>query len=455
MMKFSTVCKKLIWVLVFLGHNLGISQAKGEENTFKLRSDVVSDKLNFKLVNNLIVIPVSINGQELSFILDTGVSSTIIFSLGNDKELQLSNATKINLRGLGDGDPVEAIKSQGNILAIGNAISTNHTVFLIFDETIDFSPRMGLPIHGIIGYDFFKNFILDIKYSKKTIKIIEPSGYVWKYCKKCFETKLDFNDGVRPYIKAKYGLDNKIDINLLVDSGSGSALWLFENKELGINIPEHSFREFLGKGFNGDIYGSRSKIDALHIGKFKMQRVTASFPDSIYIPGISINQRQGSLGGGVLKRFDLIVDYPNQKISFKKNRFFKMPFYYNLSGITIEHTGERLTKVLTREGKIDYQGVRRRKTVSTPIVIDYTFGYRYSMEPNFQIVNVRPGSPAALAGLQAGDRILSINRKKAYEYELDAINTLFFNNEGKRIRMTVERSGVILDYSFLLKKVID
>ncbi|TYP73606.1 aspartyl protease family protein [Aquimarina intermedia] len=455
MIVFLDLRRGCLIFLILFGISIVTSQQNGGENIFKLRPGVESDKLNFKLANNLIVIPVSVNGEELSFILDTGVSSTIIFSLGDDKKLQLSNATKIYLRGLGDGEPVEAIKSTGNTLEIGDAISANHTVYLIFDETIDFSPRMGFPIHGIIGYDFFKNFIVDLKYSKEVIKISNPKAYVAKKCRKCYQTSLDFNNGVRPYIKAQYGVDKRIDLNLLIDSGSGSALWLFENKTLGIKVPEDSYREFLGKGFNGDIHGARSKIKALHIGKFTMKRVTASFPDSVYIQGISTLQRQGSLGGGVLKRFDLIVDYPDQKISFRKNRFFKQPFHYNMSGITVEHAGERLTKVYTREDKIKPERIRSGQKANNAIVIDYTFGYRYSMEPNFEIVNVRPGSPAAHAGLKRGDRILSINGKNAYEYQLEEINNLFFNKEGKRIRIVIDRAGVRLNYSFFLKKVIE
>ena len=38
---------------------------------------------NFKLINNLIIIPVEVNGVTLSFLLDTGVSKPIIFNFLN------------------------------------------------------------------------------------------------------------------------------------------------------------------------------------------------------------------------------------------------------------------------------------------------------------------------------------------------------------------------------------
>jgi hypothetical protein len=38
------------------------------------------DKISFKLLNNVIVIPVEVNGVALSFLLDSGVSKPIVFN---------------------------------------------------------------------------------------------------------------------------------------------------------------------------------------------------------------------------------------------------------------------------------------------------------------------------------------------------------------------------------------
>lgn len=39
----------------------------------------------FKLINNLIFIPIKVNGIELNFLLDSGVEETILFSLEDKK----------------------------------------------------------------------------------------------------------------------------------------------------------------------------------------------------------------------------------------------------------------------------------------------------------------------------------------------------------------------------------
>ena len=50
------------------------------QNDFFLNKDE-SERINFEFASNLIIIPVSINGVTLSFILDTGVSRPILFNL--------------------------------------------------------------------------------------------------------------------------------------------------------------------------------------------------------------------------------------------------------------------------------------------------------------------------------------------------------------------------------------
>ncbi len=434
-------------VLVFF---LLVTMGLFSQNNFKLPKGVKHDKIKFELANNLIVLPVVINDVQMSFILDSGVTSTIIFSVDNTSTLELKNASKIYLRGLGNEEPVEAIKSSNNELRIGKSFSVDQTVFLVLDESINFSPRMGFPIHGIIGYDFFKDFILDINYAKEYIKVYSPNAFDYKKCKKCYQTGLVFRDkNKKPLITAKYKSENGlIDVNLLLDSGSGSSLWLFENKEKGIKINSNSFRDFLGKGFSGEIYGQKTKIKELRIGDFKLRDVKASFPDSLYIQGISLNRRQGSLGGDILKRFNLIVDYPHKKISFKKNSLFNKPFYYNMSGITLQHTGFSIAKNYVENDRV-YLGINKLVNQKT-----LQFSTNFVLQPKYEISDVRPDSPAYLAGLRKGDVILSVNGRLAYRYKLSDLNDLFYSEEGKSIKMQIERLGVKIKFQFFLKKVI-
>ncbi len=42
----------------------------------------------FKLLNNLIIIPVEVNGVRLNFLLDTGVEQSILFSLDETDQIK-------------------------------------------------------------------------------------------------------------------------------------------------------------------------------------------------------------------------------------------------------------------------------------------------------------------------------------------------------------------------------
>ena len=64
-------------------------------------------QLPFQLIHDLVIVPVEINGVELSFLLDTGVDLTILFNLTEVESQNVKNAARILLKGLGAGDPVQ------------------------------------------------------------------------------------------------------------------------------------------------------------------------------------------------------------------------------------------------------------------------------------------------------------------------------------------------------------
>ena len=79
-----------------------------------LNQNKKTERIRFKFINNLIVIPLKINGKKLSFILDSGVSKTILFNITQNDSIGLNSVEKVSLRGLGKGEPVEALLSKNN-----------------------------------------------------------------------------------------------------------------------------------------------------------------------------------------------------------------------------------------------------------------------------------------------------------------------------------------------------
>ncbi|MFI1745464.1 PDZ domain-containing protein [Thalassobellus sediminis] len=437
----------MLIILFFCVNNLSFSQQK-----FTIQNKKQSDKISFKLINNLIVVPVEINGVILSFLIDTGVTKSMIFNFLNVSDtLRLYNTEKIFLRGLGEGKSIEALKSIKNILKIGDVINLDQDLYAIYDSNLNFAPRLGIPIHGIIGYDLFKDLVVEINYSNRFIRLTNPEKYRYKKCDKCERLNLEFYRN-KPYINAEIKVnDDKIPIKLLIDSGGSDSIWLFEDDSLGIDSKDKYFYDFLGHGLSGSVYGKRSKLESFYLKSFELKNTNVAYPDSSYtLHARKVKNRNGSLSGNILKRFNVIIDYNKSIITLKKNSHFKDKFSYNKSGIELAQDGLRFIKEL--DNKINSNMIKSAESsTNTKIVIDTQ--YKMSLKPAYAIVELRNNSPAQKAGLQLGDVILSVNEKQAFNFSLQQLMHLFYAESGKNMKLKVDRKGEILTFKFQLEDV--
>lgn len=403
----------------------------------------------FKLINNLIFIPIKVNGIELNFLLDSGVEETILFSMEEKQEVSFKNIEKIKLKGLGSEDEIEGLKSTNNILETHGLKSNNQLVYIILDQTFNLSSHIGIPVNGIIGYKFFKNNIVEINYQKKRIVVHSNNDGTRKKLERKFKIVPITIERSKPYVYATAIVDTiKVPAKLLLDIGNSDAFWIFENDK--IKLPKKNFPDFLGKGFSGDIEGHRAKIDNFFIDDFNFKKPIVSFPDSSSIRNVKmVPGRIGSVGGEVLKRFTVVLDYADQKLYLKKNSKFSEPFSYNKSGITIQHNGLQwvqetvhleTVKVATSMEDVSYNEKK-----------DGNFKYKFSLKPVYEIVNIRKNSTAEKCGLQKGDIIVSINNNVPYKYTLQQINMLLKSEEDIWINLEVERNSVILKFRFKLE----
>jgi len=424
----------------------------GQEG-FEFTSDKNKIRIPFKLVNNLIIIPIEVNGVELNFLLDTGVEETLLFSLDEKEEVKIYDVQKIKLRGMGSEAPIEALKSSKNTLTLPGLKSENHTIYIVLDQEFNFSSSLGIQVNGIIGYHFFKNNLVEINFSKRKIYVYRED----KARKRDFFSKyesLDFTlEKAKPYILTSVLIDtNPFIAKCLIDTGNSDSVWLFEDKSDAIKVPEKNFDDFLGRGFSGSVHGKRAKIASFMIKDFEFKKPITSFPDSVSIKNVSLVQdRLGSVGGELLKRFNVIFDYKNQRIYLKKNHHFNNPFRYNISGIEVHHVGlQWINEVIPL----------RTHLVSNSQESHYTqkqtseFKYNFQLKPLYEIVSVRQGSPAEKAGLIKGDVLVSINKKHTYKLSLQEINTLLKANAGDYIFIEIKRKDKAISFKFQLQELL-
>lgn len=411
-------------------------------------------RVSFKLINNLIVIPLKVNGKELSFILDSGVGKTILFNISKNDSIGLNDLEKVQLQGLGKGNSIEALLSKNNNVSIKNIRDTNESIYVILKDYFDLSGKMGITIHGIIGYNLLRNFIVKVNYSSKKIDFYHRKAFKYKNCRKCETFNLDFY-GRKPFINAQVQLDtignNLTDVKLLVDSGGSDAIWLFENSKEVIKTPKRYFRDVLGEGLSGSVLGNRARVPKVKLKSFELIKPTVSFLDTVSTKNArSFKKRNGSIGADILKRFIVWFDYPNRKLTLKKNGSFKKGFDYNMSGLDIVYSGKKLVK----ERDINTVATSYNQKVSSNNSINFITNFSYQFKASYKIKSVLKYSPADLVGLLKDDVILKINGSSSYEYTLEEIMQKLKERDGKKIRMIIERNGQKMQFQFRLEKKV-
>jgi len=255
----------------------------------------------------------------------------------------------------------------------------------------------------------------------------------------------------KAYVDAKVISENKKDIplKLLVDTGSSDAIWLFENENLA--IPDKNYDDFLGRGLGGDVYGKRAMMNTIQIGSFLINEAKTAFPEMDSFVGITdLGNRNGSVGGEVLKRFNIVFDYPNRKVTLQKNKNFNTPFQYNMSGIDLQHNGvryiaERIANVngLVKENEKSFGDVQ----------ILFENETRLSLVPEIIVSGIRADSPADAAGLREGDVILAVNGKSVHKYKLQEVLHMLNEREGKKVKLRIERYNSDLLFTFVLENM--
>ncbi len=451
-----TMRLKVLFVFLFFSNSM-LAQSG-----FLLRADRDKLEIPFQFINNLIFIPVMVNGVELTFLLDSGVDKTILFSLDEKNELNFSNVEKVKLKGLGNADFIEGLKSTSNRLKVSNDFFDNaHTIFILLEEEINISSSVGIPVNGILGYHFFKNFPVFIDYDKKKLIVFSHESKRLKKMKRKF-SKLSFQmESNKPYLNLNVVLEkDSLFSKLLFDTGNSDAIWFFQSEIDSKLIPEKSFTDFLGQGFSGPIFGKRAKLKSLKLDEFEFKEPIIAFPDSLSIRQVKlVKDRVGSVGAELIKRFNVILDYPNQLLYLRKNKLYSLPFRYNRTGLEVEHAGLQWVPQ-----KLSMNGLEINNSPSEKNENNFTLNntnqsqqgilYKFVLKPIYRIAKIRESSPAALSGLKVDDILLSINEKDIIDYSLEQINGILKSENDEQIIIEVERENFIIIVRFYPKDLL-
>ncbi|HEY2205611.1 MAG TPA: trypsin-like peptidase domain-containing protein [Pseudonocardia sp.] len=109
--------------------------------------------------------------------------------------------------------------------------------------------------------------------------------------------------------------------------------------------------------------------------------------------------------------------------------------------VPVNATTRRIVATLIADGRVrrGYLGV-----VGTPAPVPAVVAERYQRRTGLRLVEVVPGSPAARAGLRAGDLVLSVGREPVTDAQ-GIQRRLFAESIGVALPVTVLRNGAMVD----------
>lgn len=395
------------FLVPFLLSLLLFVDAKSQTLGFSLAEERSKVQIPIQIQNNLIVVPVILNDVlPLRFIIDTGVRTAILTQKTFSDILQLAYSRKYSIAGPGGEKIIDAYVTNNVSITLPGVIGRGQALLVLDQDYLELRNVLGTDVHGILGYELFSRFIVEINYEKKIMTLRLPEKF--HPGKKFQEIPMVVED-TKPFILTTLNLTptNSMTGKLLMDTGASHGLLLEPGSDSRIQVPENTVSTVIGRGLGGEITGKTGRIESLKLANYTLNNVLVNFPDpNSYMDTLksTLTFRHGTIGGEILSRFTVIFDYPQGKIFLKKNSSFKKKFYLNLSGIDLKAKGSALN--------------------------------------TFEISGIRKLSPAEKAGLQSGDILIQVNGILTSELRLHEINAMINSKPGKKINLVIERNSV-------------
>jgi hypothetical protein len=164
-------------------------------------------------------------------------------------------------------------------------------------------------IDGILGFDFLRQHVVEIDYAERRLRLHDPRTY--RYAGGGTRVPLQFRSR-HPYVVARItaGDGPPVERTLLVDTGSGDAV----DDSLLLRSPRPRRTVTGGVGLGSTYQVTSGFLDVVELGGFR-------FTD---VPGVAPGP--ALVGGAVLRRFTVILDYGRQEMILEPNRHFTDPW---------------------------------------------------------------------------------------------------------------------------------
>lgn len=359
-----------------------------------------------KVSDHLALVPVRVNGARPSwFLLDTTSPTSSLDDV---------RAAALGLLSPGSSNPASKSLPNAALEFPGLKVSIPTLALGSFG---DLSSRVGRAVQGILGADVLSHFVVVIRYHRQTLQLYDPKSFQYKGAGVKLKTEML---GSAPAIDAKFNIRRRGNLHGLfsIATGQAEAMQFSPSFAAAHRFSTLQQKMILFSPLNspGDFDDHLGRIQSLQFGKIILQDPFAVFPGQSEHPSpLASPNAAGAIGGEILDRFTLILDYPDQFAIFDPNPHFNDSFAADMSGLVL---------------------------VATPP--DYRA---------FGIDRVITKSPAALAGIAVGDMLEKIDGNPASDYSLSDVRALL-RQDGTEHTITVLRNGQQLQFTLKLKPLV-
>ncbi len=374
-------------------------------------------EIPFELANRHIMLKVKVDGSRpLSFVLDTGDKYAVL-DLERAKELGLKLQGQIRVGGAGAGTQTGAFVEganftipgfEGFVQPVRMALPIGHM-----------AQGFGQPFDGIIGYDFIKEFVVEVDYPARVIRLHDKDKFTYSGPGESIPINLDSSGhgNGHPILEAEVTPTGGTPIKgkYVLDIGSGLALALHSPfvAEHGLLAPERKTIKAFGAGAGGEINARLGRVSELKIGKFKISNPVTLFSEDT--AGAFANRAlAGNIGAQIANKFRVFLDYGRSRIILEPNSTFAEAYDRASAGIRVHAHGT------------DFR--------------------------TFRIKNVLEDSPASEAGLKQDDIIAAIDGKPAAEFTLTRLNEMF--EKSVSYKVTIQRGEQTMTVKLMPRKLI-
>lgn len=359
-----------------------------------------------QIINNHVYLPVTINGHLLLFMLDTGGRNLLT------PEAAAKAGVK-SVGAFGGGGVGKKIVTMGlakvAAMTVGDKISLRNQAFIV-EPLPHFDQIEGTEFDGLIGYEVLKRFVARIDYAGRTVTFIRSSDFSSANAGQ--PVPFTFF-GSTPMVNAT--LDS-LSGQFEVDTGSraGLTLWTpFVQAHQLVKRYQASPETTIGWGVGGKAVGHVARGGELLLGNIKIPHPVLTMQNHAVSPN-SVKEDDGNIGGAILRRFTITLDYNHHTLYLQPNKDFPKPFDYDRSGMWINQGGG-----------------------------------------GFVVESVLVGGPAAAARLQVGDVIAAVDGTPAPQIALsDGRQSLREEKVGTRIHLEVRRAGATKSIDLVLRDLI-